>query len=226
VNFLEPVLNSYRSRLRILLILYYFSDEIEDKEKEKNSFKKKFKSEVRIQKIDFLIRYPDYLAAELLWLIESGEITSEIKKNEIKSTIKQMFRDNEPEIKREDMLRYFFGAYEDIDDIIAFLVSVGFIEYTSKRSSIGRVYEKAYYLTDLACKKIENEILTGLEKVTWYQKRCELIKKYFGSFSGSELKFRQYEHKEYKGTPLNEYINGIQFEVVEKFRNIFNEELI
>ncbi|QOR65101.1 hypothetical protein IM538_14805 [Cytobacillus suaedae] len=221
-----PVLNSYRSRLRILLILYYFSEEIEDVGKENISYRKKFKSEVRIQKIDFLIRYPDYLAAELLWLIESGEVNSEIQKNEIKSIIINIFRDNEPEIKREDMLRFFFGAYEDIDDIIAFLVSVGFIEYTSKRSSIGRIYEKVYYLTNLGCEKIENEILTNLEKASWYKKRCEIIKVYFGSLTGSELKVRQYEHKEYKSTPLNEYIIGIQFEVVEKFRDIFNEELV
>lgn len=68
------------------------------------------------------------------------------------------------------MLRYFFGAYEDIDDIIAFLMSVNFIDYTSKRSIDGRIFEKVYYLTDFGIDKIENEILVNLEKVKWYKK--------------------------------------------------------
>lgn len=124
------------------------------------------------------------------------------------------------------MLRYFFGAYEDIDDIIAFLMSVNFIDYTSKRSIDGRIFEKVYYLTDFGIDKIENEILVNLEKVKWYKKRCELIRKYFGNLSGTELKIRQYEHPEYKSTPLNEYIIGIQEEVKAKFFKIFGEELI
>jgi hypothetical protein len=215
--------NSYRSKLRILLILYFFSEEIKG-EKENKSYIKQFKSEVRIQKIDFLIRYPDYLAAELLELIELEKVDRDT--DEIKEVIISIFEENEPVIRREDMLRYFFGAYEDIDDIIAFLISVNFIDYTSKRSIDGRIFEKVYYLTDFGIDKIENEILLNLEKAKWYKKRCELIRKYFGNLSGTELKVRQYEHSEYRNTPLNEYINGIQEEVSKKFFKIFGEELV
>ncbi len=215
--------NSYRSKLRILLILYFFSEEIKG-EKENKSYIKQFKSEVRIQKIDFLIRYPDYLAAELLELIELEKVDRDT--DEIKEVIISIFEENEPVIRREDMLRYFFGAYEDIDDIIAFLISVNFIDYTSKRSIDGRIFEKVYYLTDFGIDKIENEILLNLEKAKWYKKRCELIRKYFGNLSGTEFKIRQYEHSEYRNTPLNEYINGIQEEVSKKFFEIFGEELV
>lgn len=89
--------NSYRSKLRILLILYFFSEEIKG-EKEKKSHIKQFKSEVRIQKIDFLIRYPDYLAAELLELIELGKDDKDV--DEIKNVIVSIFKENEPELRR------------------------------------------------------------------------------------------------------------------------------
>lgn len=215
--------NSYRSRLRILLILYFFSEEIDSSSELRPEFVKVFKSEVKIQKIDFLIRYPDYLASELLFLVESSN--PKANKNEIKEIIRGIFRDNEPELRREEMLRFFFGAYEDIDDIIAFLVSRNFIKYESKRSVDQRVFNKAYYLTKFGVDKIENEILSNLAKANWYKERCELINKYFGDLTGSELKFRQYQHKEYKNTQLNQYINGIEEQVKNKFLEIYGEEL-
>ncbi len=222
VLFLYQV-NSYRSRLRILLILYFFSEDIELDSDLRPEFIKVFKSEVKIQKIDFLIRYPDYLASELLFLLENSN--SQTVKIEIKSLVRDIFRSKEPELRKEEMLRFFFGAYEDIDDIIAFLVSRNFIKYESKRSIDGRVFDKAYYLTSFGINKIENEILTSLDKANWYIERCKLIQNFFGDLSGSELKFRQYQHEEYKNTPLNRFINGIEEEVKNKFSEIYGEEL-
>ncbi|MFB6466458.1 hypothetical protein ACE38V_06480 [Cytobacillus sp. Hz8] len=214
---------SYRDRLRILLIIYFFSQNINEEEKEKSYYQKEFKSEVRIQKIDFLIRYPDYLAYELLDLLQYPKF--EDYKEDIKANVKAIFGNKEPDIRREDMLRFFYGAYEDIDHIIAFLVSIGFIEYSSKRNLAGRVFEKVYYLTEYGVSKIEREILIGLEKAKWYESRCNLIKKYFGDLSGTELKVRQYEHEEYRATPLNQYIKGIQEDVRSKYQDIFGEEI-
>lgn len=215
--------NSYRSRLRILLILYFFSEDIELDSDLRPEFIKVFKSEVKIQKIDFLIRYPDYLASELLFLLETSN--SQVVKNEIKRIVRDIFRSREPELRKEEMSRFFFGAYEDIDDIISFLVSRDFIRYESKRSIDGRVFDKAYYLTGFGINKIENEILTSLINANWYTERCKLIKRFFGDLSGSELKFRQYQHEEYKNTPLNHYINGVEEEVKNKFLEIYGEEL-
>lgn len=216
-------INLYRNRLRILLILYYFSDDLDSDPDVSPKFVKEFKSEVKIQKIDFLIRYPDYLASELLYLVEMSD--PKANKSEIKGIIRDIFQNKEPELRREEMLRFFFGAYEDIDDIIAFLVARNFINYESKRSSDGRIYDKAYYLTEFGVSKIENEILLKLVKANWYKERCKIIKKYFGDLTGSELKFRQYQHEEYKNTQLNQYINGIEDDVKNKFLEIYGEEL-
>jgi hypothetical protein len=213
--------NSYRDKIRILLILYFFSEVLEQTEEE-NELIRIFKSEVRIQKIDFLIRYPDYLAYELLDLLEQDEISL---KDDIQQHVKIIFNSNEPELRRNDMLRYFYGAYEEIDHIIAFLVSVGFIKFESKKNVSGRVFDKVYYLTKHGVNKIENEILVHLEKIKWYEERCRLIKKYFGDLSGTELKIKQYAHEQYRTTPINQYIKGIQEEVKQKYLQLFGEVL-
>lgn len=85
------------------------------------------------------------------------------------------------------MEKFFFGAYEDIYHVIAFLVSVGFIKYKSQRNSILKVTEKSYYVTNLADEKI-SLILNTASHLKWYMERCLLIKKYFGEYSGTQLK--------------------------------------
>ncbi|PLR99044.1 hypothetical protein [Bacillus sp. T33-2] len=201
--------NTYRDKLRILLILYFFSENISEYSEFHPEYVKVFKSEVKIQKIDFLIRYPDYLANELLNLIEEKEVGKE----KIKQHVKDIFSSEEPELRREDMLRYFFGAYEELDYIISFLVSFGFIKFESRRNISGRIFDKLYYLSQYGVDKIEKEILIDLEKANWYQQRMLLIKEYFGDLSGTELKIRQYEYEQYRTTPINQYIQGIQKEV-------------
>lgn len=211
---------SYQDKLRILLILYFFSDDCNIREL--SECKRVLKSEVKIQKIDFLIRYPDYLAFELLELLNSSAKTN---KDEIKHAVKTIFANNEPEIRRVDMIRFFFGAYEDIDDIISFFVSRDFVVFQSRRGIDRRVFEKEYYLTEYGIKRIENDILPSLPKVKWYEERCNLIKSYFGDLSGTELKIRQYQHDEYRMTPLNEYIAEVKTKVKARFNEVYGEEL-
>ncbi|PID03776.1 hypothetical protein CSV67_03810 [Sporosarcina sp. P2] len=211
----------YREKLRILLIFYFISEDIEETSELHPEYLKVFKSEVKIQKIDFLIRYPDYLANELLNLVgEKGYSNDQIQQH-----VKSIFKSNEPELRREDMLRYFFGAYEEIDHIILFLVSVGFIKFESRRSVTGKVFDKLYYLSSLGIRKIEKDILTNIQKAKWYEERLLLIKEYFGDLSGTELKIKQYEYDEYRTTPINQYIKGIQQEVKGKYFQLFGEEL-
>ncbi|MFE8091041.1 hypothetical protein [Bacillus toyonensis] len=219
----DLVERSYRDKLRILLILYFFSDEIDEKEDMNPTYVRVFKSEVRIQKIDFLIRYPDYLSFELLNLLENDKVS--YSKNDIKNHVKNIFNSNEPDFRRDEMHRYFFGAYEEIDHIILFLEAYGFIKYKSRKNVSGKIFDKIYYLTEFGVDKIEHGILKNSNKVNWYRDRCVLIKTYFGDLSGSELKVRQYEHKEYRTTPINEYIKGIQEGVKSKYFEIFKEEL-
>lgn len=203
---------SYRDRLRILLILYFFSENYHDDDVP--GMVKVFYSEVKIQKIDFLIRYPDYLCFELM-----KQKTPE-NRDEIKEIIKDIYNSEEPEVRREEMLRYLYGAYEDIDDIISFWISTGFIKYKCKINTMGKHYDKAYYITEKGKYRIENDILNNMESAQWYIRRCKLIKEYFYDMSGTELKERQYMYPEYKNTNIGCYIT----EIGDKVKRTYFEE--
>lgn len=214
----NEIIRNYKDKLRIFLILYYFSDNFSDSEFP--SRKKIFKSEVKIQKIDFLLRNPDYLAYELLKIVENNVV----EKQKIKEEVQSIFNNNEPQIRRLEMERFFFGAYEDIDDIIAFLVAIEFIDFHSKKSTSMRAIEKEYYITEIAVNKMQNDF-EAYDSFQWYANRCALIKKYFGNLTGTELKISQYKISEYKNTSYNDYIGSIEDQVLNKFRNIYGESL-
>lgn len=212
--------NSYRDRIRILLIIYFFSEGY--KSEDTPGLVKVLYSEVKIQKIDFLIRYPDYFCYELIELMKEDDVYD---RNEIREIIKAIFNTKEPEIRRDEMLRYIFGAYEDIDNIISFWMSVGFILYESKVNIMGKAYDKAYYLTLKGKNQIESEIIPNMESARWYIDRCSLIKKYFDGMTGTELKERQYKYSEYRGTAIGSYITEIGDKVREEFFNVYGEGL-
>lgn len=213
---MERRIRTYKDRLRIFLILYIFSDNYTNLNKP--NLKKIFTSEVRIQKLDFLLRNPDYLSYSLLTIVNNNS------KDDIKKHIMDIYKNEEPVYKKLEMERFFFGAYEDIDDVISFLKSIGFIVYQSKKNTQLQNIEKKYYITDYAINKIGDK-LNETEYIKWYVDRCYLIKEYFGSYSGSKLKGMQYKISNYKNTPLNHYISDIQELVRKKFFEVYGEQL-
>ena len=215
---LEEQVRVYKDRLRIFLILYFFADEYSSKEYPE--YKRVFKSEVRIQKLDFLLRNPDYLSYELLQLVS----TKPELKEEIKHIIKSIYLSSEPQLRRLEMERFFFGAYEDIDDVISFLSSIDFIKFTSKKSSDLKTIEKQYFVTEYAISKVES-VINDLPAIEWYLNRCRLIKQYFGNLLGSNLKVSQYKIEEYKNTSFKKFIGEISETVKDNFYHIYNERL-
>lgn len=211
-------IRKYKDRIRIFFIIYFFGEDYKGTEHSKCC--KVLHTEVKIQKLDFLLRNPDYLAYELLELLENGDVD----KTEIRDVIKDIFAEKEPEIRRLEMEKFFFGAYEDIDQVIAFLVSCGFIQYVSKCDNKLRVIKKSYFVTREAENKMK-ENLKSIDALNWYIMRCALIKRYFGDYSGTKLKALQYQIDEYKNTSYKEYINDIQALVKQKYYEEFGEIL-
>ena len=122
------------------------------------------------------------------------------------------------------MERFFFGAYEDIDDIIGFLQSIDFIKFTSKKANDLKTIEKQYYLTEYGLTKLQT-VLPSLPALNWYLQRCELIKDYFGNMTGTQLKVSQYRIKEYREATYNTYIGSIQDTVRAEFATFYSESL-
>jgi len=212
------LIRQYQDRVRIFLLLLYFSKDYEDPNFPER--KKIFESEIRIQKLDFLLRNPDYFAYELLHYAK--EHCSQ--RNEIKKLIKEIFNSKEPELRRLDMEKFFFGAYEDIDDVIAFLKSIDFIDFTSKKDSELKTVSKKYYITNDALTKVDHYPIDKTS-LKWYLDRCRLIHKYFGHLSGNQLKAMQYEVYEYRDTRYGEYISGIPDLVIKEYFELFGEQL-
>jgi hypothetical protein len=210
-------LRKFRDRLRIITILYTFCETDATDE-----FYGVFRTEIKIQALDFLLRYPDFLSFELMDLMDND---SSIDREEIKQTIENVYRNKEPEIRVEEMEKFFHGAYESIDDVIAYLISIKFIKYESKKRRDGKKYNKIYYVTNECAEKIQNN-LKNISEVGWYFERCNLIKKYFDHFSGSELKKRQYRYAEYSNISCKSHIQTINNKVKTAFNERFNYQLI
>lgn len=215
---LQDSLKRFRDRLRIALILYTFCER-EDHSTE--SFYGIFRSEIKIQALDFLLRYPDFLSMELMDLMDNNPT---INQEEVQQIIENIYKNREPDIRVEEMEKFFYGAYESIDDVIAYLVSVGFIKHESKKRSDGKKYDKIYCITNECADKIENN-LKVIPAVNWYFNRCALIKKYFHQFSGKELKDRQYKYAEYSQVSYKSHIKNINEKVKSAFVERFNSQL-
>lgn len=213
------IIKTYKNRLRIFLIIYYFSEDYF--EATTPHLKKRLTSEIKIQKVDFLLRNPDYFAFELLNLAATANTQDQ---TEIKEIVKEIFQNREPVLRKLDMEKFFFGAYEDIDDVIGFLKGIGLIEFSSTKTLDLKTIDKRYFITDEAINKM-NHRFTQLPALHWYQNRLSLIKKFFGHLSGHELKVRQYEIEEYKTADWGDYIEDIQEKVSEQFFILFGEKL-
>ncbi len=211
----DQAIRFYKDRFRLLLIIYSFSDRTEDE-----GLPLLLKGEIKIQAIDFFIRNPDYLAYELLTIAS----TQRDKLVEIKKIVQSIYHSSEPDVRRQEMEKFFYGAYEDIDDIIAFLCSMKLLKYESKLRVDMRVTEKHYYITKFAVERIETaRVSVGVAK--WYFERCEIINKYLGGTTGSELKARQYQIEQYSTTSYKDKIQQIDDLVIEKYFELYNEKL-
>jgi hypothetical protein len=214
---IDQLVRKYKDRIRIFMILYVFGDTHYDAEHPER--KLVFETETKLQKIDFLLRYPDYLAYELLGLVQQGVAD----RGEVRGIVCDMINAREPELRRNDMKRFFYGAYEDIDDVIAFLHSIGFVVFESKRDAGLRVVEKSYFVTETAIKKTEKTI-DSLPFIKWYETRCELIKRFFGMKTAADLKKMQYSLDEIAKAPIKELIAGMSGRLHNRFAELYGEE--
>jgi hypothetical protein len=155
----------------------------------------------RLQALDFWIRYPDYLANELL-----NEFEKSGSKDDL-DLARRIFDDREPDLRRVPMIRYHFGAFEPLHNPLSILRSRDLVRH-HRYGEPGHVTETWYLLTKAGRQAMDNLADAAVE-LAWYRARAQVAARVAGGAGGAALKDRQYLQEEYKATPLKGTIPSI-----------------
>lgn len=167
------------------------------------------KAEKRLQALDFWVRSPDYLAAELLSMHEKEPGKDFLRQAQM------VMQGDEPDIRRIGMLRFLFGAWEQIDDSMATLVSLGLATIKRSVKSDGTIGRTDFYLLE-AGRQLAVQLASASEHLAWYRDRAALVGRVAGNDSGDVLKKRQYAQAEYQEARWGEVIGPIKQRVLER----------
>lgn len=153
------------------------------------------RSEKRMQAMDFWMRNPDYLAAEILVLVESGTFPA----GDL-AVVEELLMGDEPDLRRYPMVRYLFGAFEPIDDAFSLLVTPGLA--TRRRTGKPNGRKSSFFYMLQAGADATVKIIADDPDLGWYRDRAELVARVAGTDAGNKLKKRQYAHSEYAATQI------------------------
>ncbi|WP_329310250.1 hypothetical protein [Streptomyces sp. NBC_01262] len=125
------------------------------------------RTQVRLQKLDFWLRNPDYLADELLTEYEKS---GEVPLLRLAGTI---LDSEEPEVRRDRMLRHHFGAYEPLGDALAVLRSAGLVA-RRRHGTVNRVRQHDYFLLEPG-RTVAREVIREAPDFHYYVDRARLV---------------------------------------------------
>ncbi len=167
-------------------------------------------SQVRLQKLDFWVRNPDFFADELLNEFEwCGDI-------DLLHQAEAILESEEPEVRRYPMMRFLFGAYEPLDDALAVLRSAHLV-VRRKRGSADRVQQHDYYLTRPG-RETADCILRDAPAFAYFVDRTRAVAALADGHRGTHLKDRQYQQGEYRDTAIGARIATIAPRVRARLR--------
>lgn len=153
------------------------------------------RSELRLQATDFWLRNPDYLADELITLVESGAIEETYL-----GVAQGLLDDPEPDLRYYPMPKWLHGAYEPLDDAFSLLETYGLATAVRRGTPGQNVAQTQFFLTDAGAAAAAD--LAGDPVLGWYSKQVELVALVAGDDVGSHLKERQYLQATYANAEL------------------------
>jgi hypothetical protein len=203
-----------RDALRLLFILVA-GGEYADEPTEKVA--KVFRAEKRLMALDFLVRYPDYLADALLDLYEgTGE-------PELLKAVQRIFLEDEPSVRLVRMVRWRHGAYQNVEDSLAMLSYYGLVKPMQLADEHGKIRRYEYLISHKAISFLETCVQDHPE-LAWYRDRLVLVMRVAGGKSGTALKEWQYEHPVYGNTIQGDVIPTIQQQVEQRLAKILGRQ--
>lgn len=192
----SPPIDYHRNALRILFILAKGCKAIGEPPVEGYDYV--FVGESKVQALDFWVRYPDYLADELLSLFEKTQ------NPDFLAEAQRIFDHDEPDIRRVPMLRKYFGAYEPLDTVLGILKSRELVLPRSRPTAIEK--DEHEFLVSSKARDLVARIAKELQALRWYDERVDLVLRVAGDRGGFALKKRQHEQKEYHDTRTGDLI--------------------
>ena len=206
----------YRDALRLLFILVAGSKPTDVSEAQPDGHRV-FVGEKRALAIDFLVRYPDYLANDLLNLYEAERDPS------LLDAVKEIFDKDEPDVRLVAMVRWQRGAFQDIETALSILDSRRLVR-SLKRNIGGNSFRYEFIVGPEAFAFLEQAV--GAEpQLAWYRDRVDLAMRVAGQRSGSKLKNSQYEHDEYRTASYGTVIPSIKDRVLKRLQRIAGNPL-
>ena len=148
-----------------------------------------FRGEARLHALDFWMRYPDYLASELLDRFQRDGRAGDL------DLADSIMSSDEPDLRRLPMVRYFFGAFDPIDNAISILKARELVTITGRKSG-GRPIETNFLIYPKAFEVCDTAVKTA-PVLGWYRDRARLVCDLAGTATGGALKDRQYERSQY-----------------------------
>ncbi|MCJ2872931.1 hypothetical protein JUM41_01650 [Rhizobium pusense] len=203
-----------RDALRVFFIIYAGAVDFEDDQYPQ--YDRVFQGESRLQAIDFWVRYPDYLADEMLDQYEGHGNPLTL------AQVRRIFDDEEPNLRRLPMLRRYFGAYEPLDTSLGILKSRGLVLPRTKTSMAGKSSHD-FLVGGLAHEK-HSEILSAFPMLDWYRARADLVLAVADGRGGFDLKKRQHSQKEYHDAQTGDLIPTIAERVLQRLARLEEQQ--
>ncbi len=159
------------------------------------------RGQVLLQKLDFWVRNPDYLANELLNRYESDGDETDL------TLARQILESDEPELRSYPMLRHLFGAYEPLDEALAVLATPG-LAFARRQGGPAKTTMWNYYVTAAGREAVEHAI-AEVPALQYYVDRTQLVVDLAAGRRGTALKDIQYLQAEYADAALGRLIASI-----------------
>ncbi|MFD7978748.1 hypothetical protein [Streptomyces sp. NPDC059071] len=171
------------------------------------------RTQVRLQKLDFWLRYPDYLAFELMNEYEAHQDDAGLL-----DLAEEILGSEEPDLRRFPMLRHRFGAFEELDEALAPLVEKGLVRKTQILGT-HRVAEHLYFLLRLG-RQVAGDLTSEAPALEWYVTRTKQLVALVDGLGGTQLKNRQYLLKDYADTLIGRHIAPITDQARERLARL------
>jgi hypothetical protein len=200
----RPSPSAGQTAIRVLFIVDRLGDECTAAPDAPPGALRVIRSQRKLQKLDFLVRNPDYLANAIISGWEEGRLPAERLLD-----ARNVMKEREPELHTYRMLRNRHGAYEFLDDALSVLRHLGLIQVRRLgRLTDTHVKRRDYYLLQAGAKQAQH--LRDEEPVlAWYDAQTAYVAAAVAGMTAEQLKRWQYDQPEYAGTPEHQLISGI-----------------